>query len=53
MVKVALCLHFGVGVDTEEVVWIVGTCFVDILDSIWLFLLVLSVTNVISKLSKK
>ena len=50
MVKVALCLQFGVRVDTEEVVWIVGTCFVDILDSIWLFLLVLSVTNVISKL---
>ena len=37
MVKVALCLQFGVRVDTEEVVWIVGTCFVDIFDSIWHF----------------
>ena len=52
MVKVALCLQFGVMVDTEEVVWIVGTCFVDIFDSIWLFLLILSVTNAISNLLK-
>ena len=53
MVKVALCLQFGVRVDTEEVVWIVGTCFVDIFDSIWLFLLILSVTNAISNLLRK
>ena len=50
MVKVALCLQFGVMVDTEEVVWIVGTCFVAIFDSVWLFLLILSVTNAISNL---